>query len=367
MTILDLAQKRDTGVAVSGDNQTMNQVSSYTSWQPLEEVIVGRVFTPEYFDYIDNHKVRDQLQKILHETNEDLDNLQKIIEQYGATVRRPDLMNIEDFMHLQLNVGKVPLPPLTPRDWQISLGQKLLRIIPTPDLNNICSLYKEQVVNPHGNSWDATWNDNCLLNSASASCIVRVGRDIFFDNSDWLQPNQSQWIAENVLGSEYRIHEAKTDGHGDAVFAILKPGVIVTSMHDTYIDYAKDFPNWDLCRVRDASIFAAIDVNEFKAKNFNGAWYIQDQTPTVEFSNFVDNYLSDWVGYISETVFDVNCLVLDENNVIFSAYNKQVFDYCEKHQINPIVCNLRHQYFWDGGISCCTQDIRRRGGLETYL
>jgi hypothetical protein len=28
---------------------------------------------------------------------------------------------------------------------------------------------------------------------------------------------------------------------------------------------------------------------------------------------------------------------------------------------------LRHSYFWDGGISCCTQDIRRRGGLETYL
>ncbi len=66
-------------------------------------------------------------------------------------------------------------------------------------------------------------------------------------------------------------------------------------------------------------------------------------------------------------VFDVNCLVLDESHVIFSAYNKEVFDYCRKHKIEPIISELRHSYFWDGGISCCTQDIRRRGGLETYL
>ena len=58
---------------------------------------------------------------------------------------------------------------------------------------------------------------------------------------------------------------------------------------------------------------------------------------------------------------------LDEQNVIFSAHNADVFRYCESHGINPIVSELRHSYFWDGGISCCTQDIRRRGGLETYL
>jgi len=53
--------------------------------------------------------------------------------------------------------------------------------------------------------------------------------------------------------------------------------------------------------------------------------------------------------------------------VIFSAYNKEVFAFCESHGITPIVSELRHSYFWDGGISCCTQDLRRRGGLETYL
>ena len=30
------------------------KVSSYTSWQPLEEVIVGRAYTPDYFDFIED-------------------------------------------------------------------------------------------------------------------------------------------------------------------------------------------------------------------------------------------------------------------------------------------------------------------------
>ena len=56
---------------------------------------------------------------------------------------------------------------------------------------------------------------------------MRVGTDIFFDNSDYLKPEQSRWIQENCLDSRYRYHEAITDGHGDAVFAILKPGVLL--------------------------------------------------------------------------------------------------------------------------------------------
>lgn len=338
-------------------------VNSYTSWQPLEEVIVGRAYSPDYFDFIENAQVRNQLQQILAETQEDLDNLQKTIEQYGAVVRRPDLPNKDWFIDSQINSDGAPLPPLTPRDWQISLGQKLLRILPMQELDNICAEYGDQVVNPHGSSWDP----DCILNGASASCIVRVGRDVFFDNSDFLRPEQTQWIVDNCLGPDYRIHEAVTDGHGDAVFAILKPGVILSSKHDVNLDLAGDFPGWDVCKIWDSSIWAAMEVGKFKYEANPGAWYVQGQTPTAEFTQFVDTYLNKWTGFVAETVFDVNCLVLDEENVIFSAYNKQVFDFCAKHKINPIISELRHSYFWDGGVSCCTQDIRRRGGLETYL
>jgi hypothetical protein len=338
-------------------------INSYTSWQPLEEVIVGCAYSPDYFDFIEDPQVRNQLQQILSETEEDLDNLQKTIETYGARVRRPNLPDIHQFQQQQTTQGGAPLPPLTPRDWQISLGQKLLRVLPMQELDEICAEYADQVINPHGDSWDP----DCILNQASASCIVRVGRDVFFDNSDYLKPEQTQWIVDNCLGPEYRIHEAITDGHGDAVFAILKPGVILSSKHDAHLHLATDFPGWEVLKIWDSSIWAAMEVGKFKYEQSPGAWYVQGQTPTAEFTDFVNTYLNKWTGFVAETVFDVNCLVLDEENVIFSAYNRDVFDFCKKHRINPIISELRHSYFWDGGVSCCTQDLTRKGGLESYL
>ena len=338
-------------------------INAYNSWDPLEEVVVGRAYSPEYFDFIDNTQVRNQLQQILNETAEDLDALSKVIESHGAIVRRPTLPNIDKFQQWQLRDNGAPLPPLTPRDWQITLGQKLLRVLSITELDEICNDFGDQVINPHRTQWD----ESCILNGASASCIVRVGRDVFFDNSDYLQPNQTRWIVDNVLGPEYRIHEAITDGHGDAVFAILKPGVILSSKHDFHINLAHDFPGWEVLKLWDSSIWAAMEVGKFKYDANPGAWYVQGQTPTPEFTEFVNTYLAKWTGFVAETVFDVNCLVLDEQHVIFSAYNKSVFDFCQQHKIEPIICELRHSYFWDGGISCCTQDLRRCGGMETYL
>jgi len=337
-------------------------INSHTSWQPLEEVIVGRAYSPDYFDFIDNRQVRAQLEQILAETAEDLDALGRTIEQYGARVRRPDLIPKDIFQRLQ-SEGGVPMPPLTPRDWQITLGNKLLRVLPMWELNAICKDYADQVISPHG----ARFDPDCILTGASASCIVRVGRDVFFDNSEFLRPDQTAWIVDTVLGPEYRVHEAVTDGHGDAVFAILKPGVILSSKHDMHLHLAQDFPGWEVLKIWDSSIWAAMEVGKFKYEANPGAWYVQGQTPTPEFTEFVNTYLTKWTGFVAETVFDVNCLVLDEENVIFSAYNKEVFAFCERHKINPIISELRHSYFWDGGISCCTQDLRRRGGLETYL
>lgn len=139
-------------------------INSYTSWQPLEEVIVGRAYTPDYFDFIDNAQVRNQLQQILFETEEDLDNLQRTIEAYGARVRRPDLIDKNLFQQLQIESNGAPLPPLTPRDWQITLGQKLLRVLAISELDSICAEYADQVINPHKTAWDP----DCILNGASA-------------------------------------------------------------------------------------------------------------------------------------------------------------------------------------------------------
>jgi hypothetical protein len=345
-----------------------NLIQSYTSWQPLEEVIVGRVYTPDYFDYIKDPTVKRQLFQILDETIEDLDNLEKTIRNYGATVRRPDLPSMLEWeKNLKHNMEMIPIPPLTPRDWQITMGEKLLRVLNVSEMNTICNFYEStspgSIIDPH--QYD--FNPDHVLVDAVASCIVRCGTDVFFDRSDWLTDSQMEWIRDNVLDSRYRVHRAQTNGHGDSVFAILKPGVIISTMHDADINYRQTFPGWEVCRVNEATITATMEVGKFRYENFNGRWYVQGQDTTQEFARFVDTYLTKWTGFVKETVFDVNCLVLDESHVIFSSYNKDVFDFCKRHQIEPIISPLRHKYFFDGGISCCTQDIRRRGGLETYL
>lgn len=345
----------------------MNRINSHTSWQPLEEVIVGRVYTPEYFADIKDHAVRSQLSRILDETNEDLDSLSQTLKDYGATVHRPTLPDINWVQNWKDQGNDIPLPPLNPRDWQITFGNQLLRLLHVSELDGICDSLESDcpgsVIDPHAKGFV----EGHPLNGAQASCIVRVGTDVFFDNSEWLTTEHMHWIRDNVLDSRYRVRRAVTHGHGDSVFAILKPGVIISSLHDADLNYREDFPGWEVFRVMDASINACLDVGKFKYENFNGRWYVQGQDPTPEFRNFVDTYLTKWTGFVQETVFDVNCLVLDEHNVIFSAYNESVFRYCERHGITPIICDLRHRYFFDGGISCVTQDIRRRGGLETYL
>jgi len=339
-------------------------ISSYTSWQPLEEVIVGNCYPGHYFDFIDNKNVRLQLEQILNETEEDLNNLQKTIEQYGAIVKRPDVMAKKDFQHNQINGEGVSMPPLTPRDWQITLGEKLLVCAPLDEMKTVLNSYdKESVVDP----FNGVWSPDVVLNGGNASCIVRVGRDIFVDNSEFWTKQQTEWVEQNVLDGRYKIHEAVTEGHGDAVFAILKPGVLLSTYHADDLNLADEFRGWDILKLNDPSIKHAMEIGKFRYENFNGRWYVHEETPSTEFANYVDTYLKDWTGESAETVFNVNCLVLDEQHVIFSGYNKEVWDFCAKHNIEPIICELRHKYFWDGGISCCTQDIRRKGGLESYL
>ena len=102
-------------------------------------------------------------------------------------------------------------------------------------------------------------------------------------------------------------------------------------------------------------------------KKTRNKWYLKDQEDNNELINFINVYLSEWVGYCAESVFDVNMLVLDQHNVIVNSYNKKIFDTFKKHKIEPIICNLRHRYFWDGGLHCNTLDIRRQGKKERYL
>jgi glycine amidinotransferase len=336
-------------------------INSYTEFQPLEEIVVGRAYPGEYFDYINDPEIRNYMIRLFDETEEDFLNLIQLLQSFGVTVTRPEIVSKAEFQN-QAVQGHFSYPPITPRDHAITLGNTLFKNSATTMYNSVMDYYQQlggTVIDPYNRRWDS---DHVMSNS-SASCILRLGRDIFFDQSDWLTHQQSQWVQENILqGRDHRIHFMDTDGHSDAVFCIPKPGIILTTHHDKNLDYNRDFPGWQVYRiqpVRNTIIQERVEQGI--------EWWAPGRDDSDKFKNYVETYLNNWLGSIHETVFDVNVLVVDESNVIFSHYNRDLFAFCEKQGINCHVSELRHRYFWDGGIHCCTLDIRRTGGMESYL
>ena len=66
----------------------VNKVNAYNGWDPLKQVILGSAYTPDFFEDVKDTKLRDLLQKLLYETQEDLDNIQKTLENLGVEVVR---------------------------------------------------------------------------------------------------------------------------------------------------------------------------------------------------------------------------------------------------------------------------------------
>jgi hypothetical protein len=145
---------------------------------------------------------------------------------------------------------------------------------------------------------------------------------------------------------------------------VVKPGCIV-SLNDVQ-DYKTEFPGWDVLYLPDQSCGKIAEFMKIKQK-VGGRWWIKGEEYNDQLIEFVNTWLNHWIGFVDETVFDVNMLSIDENTIICNNYNKEVFDHFKKHKVEPIIFNFRHRYFWDGGTHCITQDFYREGNMEDYF
>jgi hypothetical protein len=131
-------------------------------------------------------------------------------------------------------------------------------------------------------------------------------------------------------------------------------------------NYAETFPGWEVIYLPEQSWNAITDFTKLKRKN-NGKWWVPGEELNDDFTEFVELWLNQWVGYVEETVFDVNMLVIDRKNVLCNNYNKAVFDALERHGMTPHIINFRHRYFWDGGLHCITSDLDRIGERQDWF
>lgn len=373
--------------------------SVYQHWDPLKVCIVGKSYKPEFYSFVKNPKVRSILEKIAEETEEDYQKLIKLLESFNVKVMRPNINDDYNF-YMKKGLNDIPFiepPPMSPRDYTIMLGNKFYIhnvFINTGGKDGYNKKYLTEVqhytwkdviqhISEQGNpvindvNYITEPKDRELLANLNAALITRVGKDLYFGTKEghfWRTNDTdskfSAYTPEELTKyhqekfPKYRCHVINTLGHSDSSFCPVVPGLIV-SLHgiDTY---KETFPGWEVIYLEHEGWDKVRPFLELKKKN-RGKWWIPGQELNDEFTDFIDSWLGHWVGYVEETVFDVNMLVIDEKNVVCNNYNKKVFDAFEQRGITPHIVNFRHRYFWDGGLHCITSDLNREGSMKDYF
>ena len=364
-------------------------------WDPLKVCIVGRTYEPSFYKFISNEKVRKVFERIAEETEEDYQKLIAVLESFGVRVIRP---NVYDDYRLYLREGKIMPPPMVPRDWMMMLGNKFyFKTVFNQDQQedhfNLLQLSPIEVM-----TWDPILADvifegnqiinnikvingpknERLLHSFASHHATRIGKDLYFGTTDdaWWREGKSQF--NSMTGSpleelqreyseqfpDYRCHVINTLGHTDGVFSATVPGLIISNYDvSTYKD---TFPGWEVVYLAGGGWEAVKPFIDLKIKN-RGKWWVPGEELNDEFTEFVESWLGHWVGYVEESVFDVNMLVIDEKNVVCSGQSEEVFNAFTKRGITPHLVNFRHRYFWDGGLHCVTSDLHRIGDRRDYF
>ena len=371
--------------------------SVYQHWDPLRVCVVGRSYPPEFYSWITVPHVRKLFEKIAIETEEDYQNVIKKLNEFGVKVLRPDLPGVT------FHKDRFVSPPMTPRDYTVMIGEQFYnnfnpynfghfyynhRQPSWPDCDDpedlarlpadqraICQAqYNEYLteaktkdcydkifehIKNQGNT--VTNRFYPLLNGAMVS---RIGQDLYFGTESY---NQDTSEIEKFTKTEfpnYRNHIVNTGGHSDGTYCPVCPGLII-SLADVPT-YADTFPGWEVVYLPRQSWDMVKPFLELKHKN-KGKWWIPGFEQDQAVVDTVEAWLGHWTGYVEETVFDVNMLIIDPKNVMVFNYNKQVFDALGRYGITPHIVPFRHRYFWDGGIHCITSDLHREGVMQDYF
>tara|TARA_B100001113_G_scaffold88772_1_gene70968 strand:+ start:360 stop:1244 length:885 start_codon:yes stop_codon:yes gene_type:complete len=292
----------------------------HSDYGKLKECWVGRAYSP---DLVEDSFVKD----ILSETEEDLAGLCTILENYGVTVKRPDYVINENTI-----IQRKP-QLLHVRDHLQKINGKMY----------IGSRYEEDI---------DRWLDlldlrdpYITMDNLNAPSIVRADKLYFDANAITRERYQYFALANPEIDMVYdrlSCRQPSTEKHTDGVFCIVKEGVIIST--DQGRNLETFFPNWDILYLGTREK----DLNKYNETE-DIVWS-PDQIPP-EYRR--------WVGYAPESFFDVNALALDNDKLLVTRYNKKVFDFLEKHNVEPIQVPFRHRFLWDGGLHRMTFDYSR--------
>lgn len=371
--------------------------SVHQHWDPLKVCAVGRSYPPEFYSFIKNSKVRSVMERVAEETEEDYQQLINLLKRFGVEIVRCDI--IDDPYD---RMGRILPPPMCPRDWTAMIGesfhmlhrnrQDLWNTIKGSDWPESCPKTIEEVnaldqwilselkkfdighwddlIDPFYPPFRSiedkvkTQSNNIHYTGINSAMTIRVGKDLYFGTDSITQDQSALLETRKKQFPDYRCHIVNSGGHTDGTFCPVVPGLVISITAD--YNYKEMFPGWEVVHLPEQDWSKIQPFLDLKEKN-RGKWWVPGEESNHDFTDFVESWFGHWMGYVEETVFDVNVLVIDEKNVVCSGYNEEIFKRFSQFGITPHIVKLRHRYFWDGGIHCNTSDLHREGTLKDYF
>ena len=255
----------DRSAAEATDAKKRCLVQSHNEWDPVEEIIVGSAkhariphldlgfeVTAASADDLLNVDIKGKYpQKIIDETEEDIERFVEELEKLGIRVRRPSDIALNNFATPDWKCDA--FFSYCPRDTMLVIGDT---VIETP--NTFRSRYFESIVYKEilleyfksGAKWitapkprllDVGYNrdkqgDELSLNNCEpvfdAANVIRAGKDLFFQLSDSGNKLGLQWLAQTI-GDAYHVHAIPSDiyssVHIDSTLCLLKPGLLLAN------------------------------------------------------------------------------------------------------------------------------------------
>lgn len=367
-------------------------------WDPLRVCAVGRSYPPEFYSWIQVPRVRSLFERIAIETEEDFQKIIKILQQFNVEIVRPDIAE-----HIT-PPARFPPPPMTPRDYCVMIGSDFYECMSLdisrayqtcadpswPRVENwadYCQLpphILQELAQVHDIGDRGTWLERCwqpmfdvlrsnnvpihshyLNYDLNGAMVTRLGRDLYFGTMTQGQDLHALHQSVRTKFGRYRTHIVDTAGHSDGTYCPVCPGLIISLVDGP--TYEQTFPGWEVVQVpKENSHEGMASFLDLKLLN-RGRWWIPGFEHDTAVTEVVETWMGHWVGYVEETVFDVNMLIIDPKNVMIFGENDLVLEALSRYGITPHVAPFRHRYFWDGGIHCVTTDLHRQGAQQDWF
>jgi len=333
-----------------------SEINSYTGFQPLKEVWLGGTYPEHFYDHLDSES-QDIFCKITELTNLDLAKFEKKLHELNVIVRRPEFDKIDNYLD---DHGSLIKPPITPRDWAITLADTLYVTPQYPSaVEPFGSAINDYVKNNQKvRILDRSTDDIDFFKWVTFPSVVRIGQDLYIDcPNDNSNASRYNKLVIQDLSKNYRVHVTNTGDHADGVFCPVAPGHIFSTHYRK--KYSDTFPDWE--------IFFLSDTTVRREKNgHNGNWWLPGNDYPTATNDKLLSFAKNWVGNSRETVFEVNMLVIDEKNICCIAEDDSACKKLESLGITPHVIDFKTRGFWDGGLHCLTLDIHRLGAKIDY-